>query len=191
MYVYARARVRTSVVSQLSCIRARARAVSQLMCMRVCVCVCTSGVSRLRRSCMHWIDKTHARTSTHMYTDSAAPLVRLYIYLLHTCTYIHTCWQDSTASLGRPCIYLLYTHMHTYIHKCTHTYPHTYTYWQVKKGTTGATMYALITYVFPILSAKAVPDLQTWAKEWSELCVYVCVQVVWYVCVYMNVCACL
>mmetsp|Transcript_1111 Transcript_1111/g.2568 ORF Transcript_1111/g.2568 Transcript_1111/m.2568 type:complete len:133 (-) Transcript_1111:127-525(-) len=38
----------------------------------------------------------------------------------------------------------------------------------VKRGTTGAKTFVLITYVFPILSAKAVPDLQNWAKEWIE-----------------------
>eukprot|EP00283_Hemiselmis_rufescens_P008646 CAMPEP_0173422426 /NCGR_PEP_ID=MMETSP1357-20121228/3140_1 /TAXON_ID=77926 /ORGANISM="Hemiselmis rufescens, Strain PCC563" /LENGTH=127 /DNA_ID=CAMNT_0014385453 /DNA_START=29 /DNA_END=409 /DNA_ORIENTATION=- len=37
---------------------------------------------------------------------------------------------------------------------------------RVKKGTTGANNFALITYDFPILSAKAVPDLQAWTKEW-------------------------
>uniref|UniRef100_A0A7S0VK67 Profilin n=1 Tax=Hemiselmis tepida TaxID=464990 RepID=A0A7S0VK67_9CRYP len=37
---------------------------------------------------------------------------------------------------------------------------------RVKRGATGANNFALITYQFPILSAKAVPDLQAWTKEW-------------------------
>lgn len=43
---------------------------------------------------------------------------------------------------------------------------------KVTRGTTKAITFILITYIFPILSAKAVPDLQAWAKEWSEYFVF-------------------
>ena len=32
----------------------------------------------------------------------------------------------------------------------------------------GAPVFALITYKFPVLSAKAVPDLQNFVKEWVK-----------------------
>jgi hypothetical protein len=85
-----------------------------------------------------------------------------------------------------------------YAHRYKHIHTHKHAWLQVKRGSTGAFVFALITYVFPILSAKAVPDLQAWAKEWSEYepfactCVhYACVCAYICMCAYMCMCACM
>ncbi len=43
---------------------------------------------------------------------------------------------------------------------------------QAKQSSTGQTVYALITYKFPNLSSKAVPDLQAFLKEWGASAIH-------------------